>query len=101
MAKTIPFSHISIRKTPKILGYEFDLSQHGPYDPSEANGRADELSDVDMPSGDPSVDSKHIGSWLERDILTQSAALFRDLESLFLALDAMENWGQLAAKVNR
>ena len=100
LAKTVPFSHISLRKTPKILGYEVDLSQHGPYDPSETNGHIDESSDVDMPNGDSPGGQMTTGSWLERDVLAQSAALFRDLESLFLALDAMENWAQLAAKVN-
>ena len=100
LAKTIPFLHISLRKTPGILGYEVDLSQHGAYDPSETNGHADEESDVEMQNGDVTEGRRTTGPWLKRDVLVQSAALFRDLENLFLALDAMENWADLAARLD-
>ena len=53
-----------------------------------------------MLNGDSPEDQRNTGSWLERDVLAQSAALFRDFESLFLALDAMEKWAQTAAKVS-
>lgn len=99
----IPFSRISNSKTPAILGKAEDLSQN-----LEESGDEDESSAVDGHSGSHRSGAHGRRRSLslrrnahERQILLQQARTFQDLEALFVVLDAMEKWKELADQAKR
>ncbi|KAL9103799.1 MAG: hypothetical protein Q9163_001208 [Psora crenata] len=103
MSQVVTFSHISLSKTHALLGRTVDLSkasdpdvgEDGPASPvkkreSRLKGhRYRNSASTIQPSND------------EREILLYQSRTFRDLESLFFALNAMEEWRYFADQVQR
>ena len=86
-----------------MLGKAEDLSQS-----LEDSGDEDDLNEIDGHSGPrPSRAHRRRRSSSmrranhERQILLQQARTFRDLEALFVALDAMDQWKHLADQAKR
>lgn len=98
MSQTVTFSEISLSKTRKILGRAIDLSKF------EDLGEDEE----EVVSTDRKTRSRHTSSQQRRrssslrrvsntrDIMLRQATTFRDLQNLFVALDALEDWRNLA-----
>ena len=84
LSKRVPFSTISIAKTPGLLGKTIDLS---------VEQSDDEYED------EPSTPQRQARS--ERDHLLENATTFRDLEAVVLALDVLEAWQAVAAQYVR
>ncbi len=77
------FRKLSINKTKSILGETLDLSKEPEYD--------DGINDED---GYNSPEEAHRAA--DRKYLLSEARAFRDLERLFVALDALERWKDAA-----
>ncbi len=98
MSQTVTFSEISLSKTRKILGRAIDL------------GKCEDLGEDEQEviSTDGKTRSRHSSSQQRRrnsslrrvsnepEMMLRQATTFRDLENLFIALDALEEWKTLA-----
>jgi hypothetical protein len=103
LSAAVPFSKISLSKTPAILGKAEDLSRN-----PEDSGDEDERNDIGRHSRSRwSLPHQRRGSSSmrraiqEQEILLQQARTFRDLEALFVALDAIAKWKELADQAPR
>ncbi len=92
------FSHLSLSKTKYILGHTTDISKDvHPNDDDAAEGdvfrstRSHRTSSQRRP---PSSSARPLDD--DRELLLELARTFRDLENLFIALDALEEWKYLA-----
>jgi len=100
MSQTVPFSEMSLSKTRKILGRAIDISK------IEDLGYDEE----EVASANRKPRSRHASSRRrrrssslrrvsnEREMMLNQACTFQDLENLFIALDALEEWKTLADK---
>lgn len=79
------FRKLSLSKTKSILGETVDFSKESEYD--------DSMNDED---GYGSPEDAHRAA--DRKYLLSEARAFRDLERLFVALDALERWRDAAGK---
>lgn len=104
LAKSVTFSNISLNKTHAILGRTIDVSR------SRAASEDDSENLVDVRHSTRSRTSqlrrRRRSSSVrrtatERDILLSHSSTFRDLENLFVALDAMERWKEVADQGDR
>ena len=96
LSRNVTFSNFSFCKTQAILGYVTDISNDNEFEADSHN--------VSTPSkkhqktrkqqGPASTQPERIRK--EREILLDQSRSFRDLENLFVALDAMETWKDLA-----
>ena len=98
LSQTVSFSTISLRKTNDILGKSVDISKI--QDPSEDEG--------DPVTGSQITKQRHARNWhqsgspsakivtSDRELMLSQASTFRDFENFFTALDAMEDWKNLA-----
>lgn len=98
MSQTVNFSEISLNKTRKILGHAIDISK------IEDLGEDEQ----EMVSTNRRTRSRHTSSQRrrrssslgdvsnEREMMLKQATTFRDLENLFVALGALEEWKTLA-----
>ena len=75
---------LSLSRTEKLLGRAVDISRED-----------DEDYDVDGENGDVNEDG--ITTKQQRQLLLKQAASFQDLERLFTALSAIEEWREMAA----
>lgn len=84
LSRKVTFSMLSKSKTEKLLGRSVDISQAGDesYDVNGENRRMD--------------DDDHM--YQQRQLLLKQAASFLDFERLFAALDAIEEWREVAAQ---
>lgn len=104
MSKRVPFSEISIYKTPDILGSAVDLSPlHLDSNlvtkaPTASKGRF--TDDVQPSSWGQNVDSRRSSEVHGQQILLRQSRSFKDLENLFIALGAIESWASKAEQVH-
>jgi hypothetical protein len=82
---TMSFRKLSLNKTKSILGEMLDLSKEPEYD--------DSIIDE---NGYDSPEDAHRAA--DQKYLLSEARAFRDLERLFVALDALERWKDAADK---
>ena len=97
--KDVPFSQLSLRKTKSILGRSVDISVELGNSDEEADGHIDmgrSTRSRRNQSGPRRRSSSVRRARNERELLAKQSSTFRDLESLFKALDAMEIWKDLA-----
>lgn len=91
-------SHLSLSKTKYILGRSTDISKDLHYndeDAGEGDGfRGTRSHQTSSHHRHPSSSTRHGDN--DRELLLELARTFRDLESLFIALDALEEWKRLA-----
>ena len=104
LSEKVPFSDISICKTPAILGDAIDLSQYHP-DPKLDKFLAD--SKQTFPN-DALLSSQGLEdtSWRpsevnSQEILLRQSRSFRDLENLFVAIRAIESWASMADRLQQ
>ena len=98
LLQTVPFSTISLGKTNDVLGKPVDISKS--QDSSDDEGYPLTRSQhtrspharSSQRSGSPSA--KFVRG--DRELMLRQASTFRDFENLFAALDAMEEWQNLA-----
>lgn len=98
LSQTITFSTISLGKTNDVLGKPVDISKS--QDSSDDEGdlvarnqnTRSRHARSSKPSGSPSAKLAHG----DRELMLSQASTFRDFENLFVALDAMEEWKNLA-----
>ena len=83
LSKTVTFSILSLSKTGKLLGRAIDISKDDDED-YNANGENGEI--------DGNVE------YQQRHLLLEQATSFLDFERLFVALDAIEAWRDVAAR---
>ena len=97
LSQHVTFSAISLSKTKKILGRQIDVSK-GPGEVEEVH-ELGSLSAMNT-SKEGSQHHRHNSSAtlyeIERKLLLDQAATFRDFEHLFLALNALEEWSRLS-----
>ena len=91
-------SHLSLSKTKYILGRTTDISKDlHPSDDDEGEGdvfrstRSHRTSSQRHPR---SSSARPVDN--DRELLLELARTFKDLENLFVALDALEEWERLA-----
>ena len=91
-------SQFSLSKTKYILGRTTDISKDLHPSDDDAGER-----DVSRSTGSqrtssqhrrPSSSARHVDN--DRELLLELARTFKDLENLFIALDALEEWERLA-----
>lgn len=98
LSQTVPFSTISLGKTKDILGKPVDISksQDSSDDEGDSVSRSQNTRSrharSPQRSGSPSAKLVHG----DRELMLSQASTFRDFENLFAALDAMEEWKNLA-----
>ena len=103
LSRNVTFSSFSLCKTQAILGYVTDISKD--YDFGDDEGASRTLSRKKGPKSSrkqqapPSMPPERIKK--EREILLDQSKSFRDLENLFVALDAMEVWKDLATEAQK
>lgn len=99
MSQTITFSEISLCKTGKILGQAIDISKF------EDDQEVDSTNRETRSRHTLSQRRRHSSSLRrasgEREIMLRQATTFRDLENLFVALDALEEWKSIANEVKK
>ena len=101
LSRTVPFSTISLGKTNHVLGKSVDISKS--QDSSDDEGESVTLVQKTRSrqarsshrSGSPSA--RFVND--DRELMLSQASTFRDFEKLFVALDAMEVWKNLADEV--
>lgn len=98
LSQTVPFSTISLGKTNDVLGKPVDISKsqdssddEGDQVISGQNTRSRHTRSSQR-SGSPSAKLAHA----DRELMLSQASTFRNFENLFAALDAMEEWKNLA-----
>ena len=102
MSKAVPFSAISLDKTKALLGKMVDISKEesDEEDESVAMSRSTRSGRTrGQPQRSRSSSARSAGS--ERDLLLNQSRTFRDFENLFVALDALEQWKDLADQANK
>ena len=98
LSRTVPFSTISLGKTNDVLGKPVDISKS--QDSSDDEGDPDTI--IQTIRSRPARSSQRPGSLSakhahgDRELMLGQASTFRDFENLFAALDAMEEWKNLA-----
>lgn len=98
LSQTLSFSTISLGKTNDVLGKPVDISKSQDSSDDEANPITRNQNNRTLHtrssqrSGSPSAKSAHG----DRELMLSQASTFRDFENLFTALDAMEEWKNLA-----
>lgn len=98
LSQTLSFSTISLGKTNNVLGKPVDISKSQDSSDDEANPITRNQNNRTLHtrssqrSGSPSAKSAHG----DRELMLSQASTFRDFENLFTALDAMEEWKNLA-----
>lgn len=98
LSQTLPFSTISLGKTNDVLGKPVDISKSQDSSDDEGNPITRNQNNRSLHtrssqrSGSPSAKSAHG----DRELMLSQASTFRDFENLFTALDAMEEWKNLA-----
>ena len=103
ISRTVTFSNISLSKTYTLLGKTIDISR-SPDSEDERDGPSGPVKKP-RPRGRPkhqhqpseTITSVNRG---EREILLSQSSTFRDLENLFVALNAMEEWRALATELS-
>ena len=98
LSQKVPFSTISLGKTNDVLGKPVDISKS--QNSSDDEGDPVTRSQItrsrharsSQRSGSPSVKLAHG----DRELMLSQASTFRDFENLITALDAMEEWKNLA-----
>ena len=104
LSQTVPFSNISLSKSYTLLGKTTDISR-SPESDDEPDGPASPVKKP-RPRGRPkhqpqtSEPTSSVNSD-EKEILLGQAKTFRDLENLFVALNAMEEWRDLAIQISQ
>ena len=94
MAQEVSFSTISLSKTTKILGYSTDISNPSEDDIFEnANHFAGPRYTRDHQRR-RSLSLERIKS--EEEMMLIQAKSFRDFENFFIAIDALEEWKEIA-----
>lgn len=86
------FSRISRSHTQHILGHQVDLSQFA----EDGEAINDEDAYGTIHGGGPAASERNVD---EKRLLAQSDT-FRDLETLFVALDAFERWQDAFDQMN-
>ena len=98
LSRTVPFPTISLEKTNEILGKPIDISksQESSDDEDDAvtivRGTKARRARSSRRSSSPSTNFAQG----DREVMLSQSSSFRDLESLFGTLDAMEEWKNLA-----
>lgn len=98
LAQTVSFSIISLGKTNDVLGKPVDISKSQESSDDEGNPITRNQSNrsrhtrSSQRSGSPSAKIARG----DRELMLSQASTFRDFENLFTALDAMEEWKNLA-----
>ena len=91
-------SRLSLSKTKYILGRATDISKDLHYNDEDAGDgdgfRGTRSHQTNSHRRHPSSSTRHDDN--DRELLLELARTFRDLESLFFALDALEEWKRLA-----
>lgn len=92
-------SHLSLSKTKYILGRTTDISKdlHPSDDDDAGEGdvfRSTRSHRTSSQRGPHSSSARPVDN--DRELLLELARTFRDLENLFIALDALEEWERLA-----
>ena len=98
LSQAVPFSTISLGKTNDILGKPVDISKSQDSSDDEGDPVTTSQNTRSRPTrspqrpGSPSAKLVHG----DRELMLSQASTFRDFENLFAALDAMEEWKNLA-----
>ena len=95
LAKSITFSSISLCKTQLLLGRTLDLSQNQLLDDIDLENQPDTRRNTRSRQHKArprrrSSSSRRLS--VRRELLLNESNTFRDFESLFVALDALEHW---------
>lgn len=103
LSKAVPFSTISMSKTQAILGRMQDISkspsdsdEEVEYD-AEVGGIRSYHSNTRRRRRSSTAQTAHN----ERQLLLQHSKNFRDLETFFAVLDAMEEWKELSTQADK
>ena len=103
LSRNVTFSNFSFCKTQAILGYVTDISNdyelQGDKDISRTPSQPKRHQKSRKQQGLASIPPDRIKN--EREILLDQSKSFRDLENLFVTLDAMEKWKDLAVDAQR
>ena len=103
LSRNVTFSNFSLCKTQAILGYVTDIRRD--YDLGDHEGASQIAPQKQGPKrsrkqqATSTIPPERIKN--EREILLDQSKSFRDLESLFVALDAIEIWKDLAIEAQK
>ena len=102
LSQTIPFSSLSLRKTNDVLGKSVDISksQESSDDEGEPAGSGHNRSHLARRSQQPGSPSWKFTHG-DRTLMLSQASTFRDFETLLIALDAIEEWKNLADEAEK
>lgn len=103
LSRNVTFSNFSLCKTQAILGYVTDISRDEDFEEDEGTHRTPSRKKRAKGSRKQQTSSEIPNERIknERDILLDQAKSFRDLEGLFVVLDAMEVWKDLAIEAQQ
>ena len=104
LAKSISFSRISLTKTEVQIGRTVDLSQSNALDEDESDSQANLRRSIRVKDTSSHKEKRNTSDKRKQaekiELLLSQAKVFRDLEQLFIALDALEAWQNIAKLKN-
>ena len=104
LAKSISFSRISLTKTEVQIGRTVDLSQSNALDEDESDNQANLRRSTRVKDASSHKEKRSTSDKRKQaeqiELLLSQAKVFRDLEQLFIALDALEAWQNIAKLKN-
>lgn len=103
LSQTVTFPALSLSKTNKILGRSVDISKTPDDSEDEIGGWRSTSAKRSYKTGNRQRRRSSTASTFasERQILLDQAATFRDFETLFIALDALEEWKDLSVEAKK
>lgn len=103
LSRNVTFSNFSLCKTQAILGYVTDISKDDGFGEDEGAPRTPSRKTRSKGSREQQIPSDISRARIknEREILLEQSKPFRDLENLFVVLDAMEAWKDLAIEAQQ
>ena len=103
LSRNVTFSHFSLCKTQAILGYVTDMSNDDDFGGGERASRTPSQKTRSKGSSKQQIPSDvHPESAKNKlEIMWDQSKSFRDLENLFVVLDAMEAWKDLAIEAQQ
>ena len=104
LAKSVTFSGISLNKTHVMMGRTIDVSRNRAASEDDLESLIDFRHSTRSKTSQPRRRRRSSSvrrTTAERDLLLRESSAFRDLENLFVALDAMERWKGVADQGDR
>ncbi|MCJ1354505.1 MAG: Nucleoporin nup84 [Icmadophila ericetorum] len=100
LTRSISFSRISLAKTEALLGRTIDLSQPYSLEEDESDSQANLRRSTRVRDSSSQKEKRSTPDRRKQadkiELLLSQAKIFRDLEQLFVALDALEAWSKVA-----